>query len=58
MRDILKHRLDDNLGDILEETQSGWEFKLMDFEINFYLFWIHSVTQRRLTYCMKMATGN
>ena len=38
MQDILKHRLDDNLGDILEETQSGWEFKLMDFEINFYLF--------------------
>lgn len=38
MGDILKHMLDDNLVDILEETQSGWEFKLMDFEIHFYLF--------------------
>lgn len=38
MGDILKHRLYDNLVDILEETQRGWEFKLMDFEIHFYLF--------------------
>ena len=38
MGDILKYRLYDNLVDILEETQSGWEFKLMDFEIHFYLF--------------------
>lgn len=35
MWDILKQRPDDNL---LEEAHSGLEFKLMDFEIHFYLF--------------------
>lgn len=34
MWDILKNRPDDNL---LEEAHRGLEFKLMDFEIHFYL---------------------
>lgn len=35
MWDILKYRLYDNLVEILEETESGWELQLMDFEIHF-----------------------
>lgn len=52
---ILKHRPDDSL---LEEAHSGLEFKLMDFEIRFYLFWVLTVTQRRLAHCLRMTIGN